>query len=189
MTDSTRNGGEIFYARERFDAAPDAIDPTARHHTIRHYSFAKLSPEVRREYVELSALTLTEKQAWLNGFRLDAPGGSRFVFFAHRWPRFGDIYPNPNVVFELLADNIKAFAAESLRYLEMNMGVTELVAQDGTKISAKDAVAMLEARLALPDVVGTGLVVRFQEMVLRFTPDANEKLAQTYAWVDAHRDR
>lgn len=189
LTDPARNGGEVYYARERFDAAPDAIDPIVRHHTIRHYTFAKLSPEVRREYVELATLTPTEKQAWLDGFRLDSPGEGRFVFFAHHWPRFGDIYNSPNVVFELLADNIKAFASEGLRYLEMNMGVTELFAKDGTKISSKDAVAMLEARLAQPDIVNTGLVVRFQEMVLRFTPDANEQLERTYAWVDAHRDR
>ena len=27
LTDSTRNGGDTFYARERFDAAEDAINP------------------------------------------------------------------------------------------------------------------------------------------------------------------
>ncbi len=189
LTDPTRNGGETYYARERFNAAPDAIDPIACHHTIRHYTYVQLSPEVRREYVKLADLTTAEKEAWLNGFRLDAPGEGRFTFFAHHWPRFGDIYDSPHVVFELLADNIKAFAAEGLRYLELNFGITDLIATDGTKLSDSEALALLEARLAQPDVAQTGLVVRFQEMVLRFTPDATTQLEKTYAWVDAHRDR
>lgn len=189
LTDPARNGGETFYARERFDAAPDAIAATARHHTIRHYTFAQLPPEVRREYIELAELTAGEREAWLNGFRLDQPEEGRDVFFSHHWGRFGDIYQNPHVVFELLADNIKAFAAEGLSYLEFNLGVTGLIHQDGSKLTDATALQMLEARLAQPDVVATKLVVRFHEMVLRFTPDANDVLEKTYAWVDAHRDR
>ena len=189
LTDPARNGGEKYYARERFDAAPDAIAATARHHTIRHYTFTQLTPEVRREYIELNELTSTEREAWLNGFRLDRPNEGRDVFFSHHWGRFGDIYNSPHVVFELLADNIKAFAAEGLSYLELNMGVTGLIHKDGSKLTDQTALAMLEARLAQPDVAATKLVVRFHEMVLRFTPDANEVLEKTYAWVDAHRDR
>ena len=189
LTDTDRNGGETFYARERFDSAPDAIAPTARHHTIRHYTYKVLPANVQREYVALSDFTETEKEAWLNGFRLDAPGEGRHVFFAHHWPRFGDIYHNPQVVFELLADNIKAFAAEGLRYLELNMGITGMIAKDGTAISTAEALTMLETRLAQPDITSTGLEVRFQEMILRFTPDAEKVLEETYAWVDAHRDR
>lgn len=189
LTDSTRNGGEQFYARERFNAAPDAISPTARHHTIRHHTFVKLPPDVRREYVKLSGLTTIERDAWLNGFRLDAPHEGRDVFFSHHWGRFGDIYASPYVVFELLADNIKAFSAEGLSYLELNMGVRGLINKDGTKLSDEIALEMLESRLAKSDVVNTNLVVRFHEMVLRFTPDATDVLEKTYAWVDAHRDR
>ena len=61
LTDPARNGGEKYYARERFDAAPDAIAATARHHTIRHYTFTQHTPEVRREYIELNELTSTER--------------------------------------------------------------------------------------------------------------------------------
>jgi adenosine deaminase CECR1 len=48
---------------------------------------------------------------------------------------------------------------------------------------------MMEARLARQDVASTGLVLRFQEMVLRFAPNAEQRLEEVYAWVDAHRDR
>lgn len=46
----------------------------------------------------------------------------------------------------------------------------------------------MRARLARPDVVATGVTVRFQEVVLRFTPDAESRLREIYAFVDAHRD-
>ena len=189
LTDSTRNGHDTFYARERFAAAADAIDPTVRHHTVREVTYQALPAEVQREYVQLREMTAGERQAWLDGFRLDAPGEGRAVFFGHHWSRLGDIYRNPHVVFELLADNIKAFAAEGLRYVEFNFGVTDFIANDGTPISDTTALAMMENRLAQPDVAETGLEVRFQEMVLRFSPEAIENLEQTYAWVDAHRDR
>jgi adenosine deaminase CECR1 len=189
LTDSTKNGGDTFYARERFAAAPDAIDPTVRHHTIRDATYQKLPTAIQREYVKLNQMTAAERDAWLNGFRLESPDEGRAVFFGHHWPRFGDIYRNPHVYFELLADNIKAFAAEGLRYVEFNFGVTGLFANDDTSIPDFEALIMMESRLAQPDVAHTGLVVRFQEMVLRFSPDANENLEEVYAWVDAHRER
>ncbi|WP_221029020.1 adenosine deaminase family protein [Actomonas aquatica] len=189
LTDPTRNGGDTFYARERFAAAPDAIAATARHHTVRQATYDQLSPAVQREYVALTAMTAAERRGWLDGFRLDAPGEGRDVFFDDHWPRLGDINDNPHVRFELLAENIKAFAAEGLRYLELQFGVTGLHHNDLTPLSDDEALALLEARLARPDVADTGLVVRFQEMVLRFAPDAEAELAKTYAWVDAHRDR
>ncbi len=188
LTDPTRNGGDTFYARERFAAAPDAIAATARHHVVRQATYDRLPATVQREYVALTAMTEAERLAWLNGFRLDAPGEGRDVFFDDHWPRLGDINRNPHVRFELLAENIKAFAAEGLRYLELQFGIGGLEHNDLSPVSDEEALAMLHATLARPDVASTGLVVRFQEMILRFSPDALDDLEQTYAWVDAHRD-
>ena len=189
LTDPARNGGDTFYARERFDAAPDAIAATARHHTIRQATYDALPPIVQREYVALTALTPAERTAWLNGFRLDAPGEGRKVFFDDHWARLGDINRNPHVRFELLAENIKAFAAEGVRYLELQFGIGGLSRNDRTPLSDIEALAMMEERLARADVAATGLEVRFLEMVLRFAPDAEADLERLYAWVDAHRDR
>ncbi|MCF3651986.1 adenosine deaminase family protein [Synoicihabitans lomoniglobus] len=189
LTDSARNGGDVFYARERFDAAPDAIAATARHHTIRAATYRALPPAQQREYVALTAMTSNERDAWLNAFRLEAPGEGRAVFFEDHWPRLGDINANPHVRFELLAENIKAFAAEGVRYLELQFGVRGMQHNDLSDLSDAEAVAMMEARLAQPDIVATGLELRFLEMILRFAPDAEQDLIDTYAWVDAHRDR
>ena len=189
LTDPSRNGGDTFYARARFQAAPDAIAATARHHTIRQATYDALPALSKSEYVALSALSDIEREAWLNGFRLDAPGEGRGVFFGDHWPRLGDINRNPHVRFELLAENIKAFAAEGVRYLELQFGIGGLSHNDLTPLSDAEALAMMEARLARPDVATTGLEVRFLEMVLRFAPEAEADLERLYAWVDAHRDR
>jgi len=189
LTDSTRNGGDTFYARERFDAAEDAINPQARHHTIRQHTYDALAPAVQREYVALSDMTTEEHTLWLNAFRLDAPGEGRAVFFGHHWARLGDIHENPHVKFELLAENLKAFAAEGIRYMETQFGLYTMAHNDGTPLSEAEMLTFLEERLAQPDITSTGIETRFLETILRFTPDALEALEHTYAWVDAHRDR
>lgn len=189
LTDSSRNGGDTFYARERFDAAEDAINPQAHHHTIRQHTYDTLDPAVQREYVALNDMTAEERDSWLNAFRLDAPGEGRSVFFDHHWQRLGDIHNNPHVKFELLAENLKAFAAEGIRYMEIQFGLYSMAHNDGTALSEAEMLHHLESRLAQSDVSDTGIETRFLEAILRFTPDALETLEYSYAWVDAHRDR
>jgi adenosine deaminase CECR1 len=189
LTDSKRNGGDTFYARVRFKSPQEAIDPRVQYHTIRKHTYDNLDTTTKAEYVKLSKMTVGEREDWLNAFRLDLPTEGRYVFFEHHWSRFGDIHRNGEVKFELLADNIKAFAHEGLRYLEYQFRLGGLETNDGLPISEEDSLAMLEARLAKADVADTKLVVRFQDGVLRFAPDAEADLVERYAWVDAHRDR
>lgn len=189
LTDPQRNGGDTFYARARFDVAPDAVDPRVRFHTIRQHSYDQLTEQKQREYVPLTALTPDEREAWLNAFRLDAPGEGRHEFFAYTWDRLGDMHRNPHVRFEFLAEHIKAFAAEGLSYLETMFGLYTMTTNDGTVLSDEEALLMMEQRLAQPDVASTGLELRFLETILRFSPDALTDLEVTYAWVNAHRDR
>ncbi|MBT5903515.1 MAG: adenosine deaminase [Opitutaceae bacterium] len=189
LTDPARNGGDTFYSREHFAAADDAINPPSRHHTIRQHTFDQLPENVRREYVKLTDMTSAERETWLNAFRLDAPGEGRAVFFDHHWPRLGDIHNNPHVKFELLAENLKAFAAEGIRYMEIQFGLYTMAHNDGTPLWEEEMLALMEARLAEPDVASTGIETRFLEAILRFTPNALQELERSYAWVDSHRDR
>lgn len=188
LTDPQRNGGDAFYTRLRFAAEPDAIAATARFHTVRQNTHDRFPPVRQAEYVPLTALTATERAAWCDAFRLDAPGEGRAEFFNVIWARLGDIGRNPHVRIELLAENIKAFAAEGLCYLETQFGVDGFVANDGRAISPDDGLAMVRRRLAQPDVAGTGLVVRFQDGIIRFAPRAEQQLRERYAFVSAHRD-
>jgi adenosine deaminase CECR1 len=189
LTDPALNGGDRFFTRARFGAAPDAIAASARFHTIRQHTYNLLNETVRREYVPLSELTPEERLAWANAFRLDAADEGRMEFFNAHWPRLGDINRNPHVRIELLVRNIKAFSAEGLRYLEAMFDVDGCSTNDGRSLAREETLVLLEERLAQPDVRNTGMVVRFLATVLRFAPHAEGNLAADYAWVSAHRDR
>ncbi|MBC7369254.1 MAG: adenosine deaminase [Undibacterium sp.] len=187
-TDPARNGGDTFYTRVHFTGQPDAVAATVRFRTVRRHVYAALSPAVRAEYVALADLTPDERAEWCNAFRLDAAGEGRFEFFQNIWPRQSGIGRNLHVRTEQLVANIKAFAAEGLAYLETQFDVDDSADNSGQPIPRETAVAFVRRRLAQPDVVATGLVVRFQYTVLRFSPRADTELAAAYAFVDAHRD-
>jgi adenosine deaminase CECR1 len=188
LTDPARNGGDTFYTRARFAAAPDAIAPVQRFYNIRQHTYETLSPQVRSEYVKLTELTPDERTAWCNSLRLDAAGEGRDEFFSNIWPRRGDIDTSLPVITESLVENIKAFGAEHLAYLETQFGLGGVRANDGSLIPLEDAIAYVKRRLAQPDVVASGVTVRFQKAILRFLPGSEDSLARAYAFVDAHRD-
>lgn len=188
LTDPARNGGDVFYTRAHFAAAPDAIAPVQRFYNIRQHTYDGLSAEVRKEYVKLTDLTPAERAAWCNSLRLDAPGEGREEFFSNIWPRRGDIDSSLPVNTEALVENIKAFGAEHLAYLETQFGLSGMLTNDGHPIPIEEAVAFVKRRLAQPDVAGSGVTVRFQKAILRFLPGAEQNLARAYEFVDAHRD-
>ncbi|MDI1319683.1 MAG: adenosine deaminase, partial [bacterium] len=104
------------------------------------------------------------------------------------WPRRGGIDSSLPVNTEALVENIKAFGAEHLAYLETQFSVDRMTANDGSLIPVEDAVAYVKHRLAQPDVASSGVTVRFQKALLRFLPSSEARLAESYAFVDAHRD-
>jgi adenosine deaminase CECR1 len=188
-TDPARNGGETFYARARFAGPPDAVDPAARYRTIRQKAFELIGdPAVRAQYVPLSDLTAAEKAAWCASLRLDGVSDGRLEFFSHIWPRIDPLTGSLPVATELLVENMKAFGAEHLAYLETQFGAVGMVDREGAVVPTEQAVAFIRARLARPDAVATGVTVRFQRTILRFSPEAERHLAEAYAFVDAHRD-
>ncbi len=188
LTDPARNGGDTFYTRAYPAGEADTLAPGARFRTIRRQTYDRLSAAARAEYVALTALTPAERAAWCDSFRLEAPGEGRREFFEGIWPRRGTLGQNLPARLELLVENIKAFAAEGVRYLETQFAATAAFTNDGRPIPTAEAVAAIKQRLAQPDVTSTGLVVRFQETVLRFQPEAEAKLADAYAFVAANRD-
>jgi len=187
-TNPALNGGDTFYTRAHFAAAPDAIAPAKLFHNVRQSGYDRLSADVRKEYVRLDALTPDERAAWCNSLRLDAPGEGREEFFSVLWPRRGQISSNLPVITEVLVENIKAFGAEHLAYLETQFDVDGVKDNAGRPIPIEDAVAFVKRRLAQPDVVATGVTVRFQDAVVRFRTDSERQIADSYAFVDAHRD-
>ncbi len=188
-TDPGRSGGETFYTRARFSDAAAALEPAERFRTIRGQAYGMISdPAVKAQYAPLSGLTPGERDAWLASMRLDGSGDGRLEFFSHIWPRIGQLNGCLPVATELLVENMKAFGAEHLAYLETQFDVQGMVDNDGRAIPDDEAVAYVKGRLSRPDAVATGVTVRFQHTILRFAPDAELRLARGYAFVDANRD-
>ncbi len=187
-TDPARNGGDTFYARIRFPGPADAVDPTALGRIIRRKAYEALADSVKPEYVALADMSADERTRWMSELRLDGTGDGRTEFFYHVFPRSGQINSSLPVCTELLVANMKAFGAEHLGYLETQFSVDAMVDNDGKAVPEEDAVAFVRHRLSEPDVVATGVTVRFQRTVLRFAPDAEARLARAYAFVDGHRD-
>jgi adenosine deaminase CECR1 len=186
-TNPASNGGETFYARARFPESED-VDPAARYRTIRRASYDLLSDAVKAQYVALGSLSPEEKAKWCASLRLDGTGDGRVEFFSHIWPRLGQVLNCLPVSTELVVDNMKAFGAEHLAYLETQFDVAGAVDNDGREVPTEAAVAYVKERLSRPDAAATGVTVRFQRTILRFTPNAEQRLEQAYAFVDAHRD-
>ena len=187
-TDPARNGGDTFYTRAHFASPPDAIAPAERFRNIRQHTYDLLAPAARTEFVRLDALTADERAAWCDGLRLDAPGEGRNEFFTVIWPRRGQLGDSLPIAAEMVVENMKAFGAEHLAYLETQFGADGFITNDGRPIPSDEAADYVLRRLAQPDAVATGVTVRFQRTVLRFSPHAEARLAESYAWVSAHRD-
>ncbi len=187
-TDPARNGGETFYARMRFADQPDAVAPTALFQTIRQKAYDLLPDKAKAEFVPLASLTPEERARWIASTRLDGQGDGRLEFFSHIWPRLAQLNQCLPLSTELLVENLKAFGAEHLAYLETQFVAEGMVDNEGNTIPDEVAVAFVKQRLARPDVAATGMTVRFQRTVLRFSPEAELHLAKAYAFVDSHRD-
>ena len=188
-TDPGRNAGEGFYARARMPGPPEAVAPEARFRTIRSRAYESITdPALKAQYVPLASLSAVERDAWLASMRLDGSGGGRIEFFSHIWPRIGQLNSCLPVATELLVENMKAFGAEHLSYLETQFVVQGMVDNEGRTIPDDEAVAFVKRRLSEPDAVATGVTVRFQQTILRFAPDAELRLARGYAFVDANRE-
>ncbi len=142
----------------------------------------------RGEYRRLDKLDGVQKTAWLNSLRLDKPYEGRNEFFTTHWPRLRDLTANPHLVAELLVRNMQAFGAEGLLYLETQIGVRGYLKPDGSAYGAEQVLSIFRERLAARDAQRTGVTVRFQYALLRFTPDAEQTLAWIYPFVATHND-
>lgn len=187
-TDPKRNGGDTFYTRVKFSAPLQTGRTTIPFHTIRQHVYEALSASDQGDYVALSQLTAEQKKSWLDSLRLDQEGEGRDEFFTWIWPRLGGLGRNIHVNTELLVMNLRAFGAEGGRYLETQFGADNFTDNAGQLIKPDVAVAFIKTRLARPDAVASGVTVRFQDTVLRFTPVAEQSLEETYAFVSANRD-
>ncbi len=151
-------------------------------------TWQRLNACEREEYKPLADLNETEKSAWLNSIRLDKDHEGRMEFFEKHWQRLNELSRNPHLIAELLARNVHTFGDERLLYLEIMAGASGYLKPDGEQYLPDEVVTIYKERLAQADVRDTGMVVRLQESLLRFDPDAEEQLEHLYRFVAHNSD-
>jgi adenosine deaminase CECR1 len=187
--------GYVYYTRVRIEnCAPyghDEFGPGKAlllFKTIQASTFDSLDACARSEFKRLQDLDAREKQAWLDSMRLDKPYEGRNEFFDAIWDRINDLLLNPYLICDILLRNMQAFGQEGLVYLETQQGVEGAVKADGSAYAVDEVVAIYRAFLESPRAKATGVEVRFQNALLRFTPNAEQHLRELYAITDRYRD-
>lgn len=189
-TDPTRNGGNAFYTRVSLAHLDvDAGEPPVLFKTIQRSDHERLPETARADYVALTELSPSDRGRWLSSVCLDRPGEGRDEFFELLWPRLGGLSHDPHVLIELVVQNMRRFGAEGVRYLEVQMNLYNMVGHDGRRLDVEDVARIYEERLDRVDARATGVEVRFQHSILRFKPDAEHDLEDTFAFLDQHRAR
>jgi adenosine deaminase CECR1 len=187
--------GYVYYTRVRIEnCAPyghDEFGPAKAlllFKTIQASSYQALDACGQSEFKRLQNLDAREKEAWLNSMRLDQPYEGRNEFFDAIWDRINDLLRNPHLIADILLRNMQAFGLEGVVYLETQQGVQGAVKPDGSPYSVEETVAIFRQLLGSPQAKATGVEVRFQNALLRFTPDAEQRLRDLYAITDRYRD-
>ncbi len=196
-TDPELNDGQRYYTRNRImNCGEDATPPGLRKGSkslmywvnINERSWQKLNDCPRSEYKPIDELTDGERRAWMSSLILDRPGESQNEFFEYQFPRINELSRNPYLMSELVVDNMKRFGAEGLLYFEPQVSVFSRNDKNGNPLSPHQVYKIYKERINRPDALATGVTVRFQLTVLRFAPDALERVGRTFEFIDSHRD-
>ncbi|MFQ3189508.1 MAG: adenosine deaminase CECR1 [Paraglaciecola sp.] len=194
-TQPEQNGGYRYYTRtvikhcngygtNEFGSAPQSL----LFRNIQHSNYNALSTCEKSEYRLVSELNQNQKTAWLNSIRLDKPFEGRSEFFEKHWIRLNDLGRNPTLMTEMLVKNMHAFAEENLTYLETQISTFNQLKPDGSFYGGDEVIDLFRQRLTKDDAVDSGVTVRLQHSLLRFTPNAEENLTRMYQLADRNRD-
>ncbi|EDY83040.1 Adenosine/AMP deaminase, putative [Verrucomicrobiia bacterium DG1235] len=156
--------------------------------TLSQFNYDKLSEREKSDFRAMSQLDAEQKGEWLSSVVLDREFEGRTEFFEYIWPRLNDLLGSIEVMTELLVENMIRFAAEGVRYLEIQTGPWGWSDASGRQLTADEATQALKNRLTKPDAVATGVTVRFQGIVIRFQDNAEQRVEDYYAFIDRHRD-
>jgi adenosine deaminase CECR1 len=155
---------------------------------ISQQQFAALDACQKGEYKRLQDLDAKEKSGFLESMRLDETYEGRDEFFQAIWIRINEMLRNPWIIADILLKNMEEYGKEGMVYLETQQGVEGAVKADGTDYTTDEVAEIFRTALASPRAKATGVTTRLQNALLRFTPDAEDRLRELYAINDRYRD-
>lgn len=194
-TDQKRNGGQRFFTRYRVTTmqrhpliSQPGVSFIYTWINLREESYLQLPRDLQSDFKPLDELTDSEKEAWESSVVLDEKGEGRNEFFEYHWPRLGQILTSIHVMTELFVENMKLFAAEGVTYLEIQRMPYGARDEKGELLSPQESDQFWKNRLAQKDAVDTGVHVRWQAIVVRFLPNAEELVRMFFAHIDSNRE-
>ncbi len=192
-TNTKLNGGYQYYTRVKMNQCDGTSanqfgpnPPWLLFRTIQKSHYDRLDACHQTLYLPLSNLSQQQITAWKNSITLDQPWEGRDEFFQTHWQRLNDLAANPYIMLEILVRNMRAMGAEGLSYLETQYNPMWQLAPDGSFYDPEDIIKMIKARLARQDAISTGVKVKLQTAILRFSPNAEDQLRQLYAITSKH---
>lgn len=155
---------------------------------IQAFYWDQLDDCEKSEFVPLAELNETQKEAWLDSMRLDKKHEGRDEFFQTHWQRMNHLFSNPYITAENLVRNMQLFAAEGMTYWEPQIGVRGFMKPDGSAYTADEVADIYRQRLLEDDAVETGMTIRLQLSVLRFSPYAEDDFKWMYEFIYNNQD-
>lgn len=156
---------------------------------LQRASYERLSDCQKLQFAPLTDLLPAQKAAWLSSLILDQPGEGRDEFFERLVKRFADLSKDPELLADVMVENMRLFGAEGVRYIEAQMVPNVFQKRNGEPMDPEEADRIIAARLRQPDALATGVQLRLQDVIIRYLPNAEQNLINAYAWVASHRDR
>ena len=142
----------------------------------------------KSEYKRLQDLDPQERAAWVSSLRLDKPHEGRDEFFEAQWRRIEAPLESPGVTCDILLRNMEAFGKEGVVYLETQTELDGFRKPDGSPVPVEEMADHYRQCLGSKQAQATGVAVRFQQSLLRFAPNAEQRLRELYAENDRYRD-
>ncbi len=156
--------------------------------TVQRATWQGLSTCEKQNFKLLTLLSPSEQTAWMNAMRVTTATGGRNKFFNEIVPRLSDLCQDPNLMLEVIPEIMRRAASEHIDYLELQFDPTSLRNAIGNRVNSGEFIQLLRKRLTEPDVVSSGVAVRFQMAAYRLAADPEREMSNAFQFVSEHRD-
>lgn len=180
--------GYRYYTNPSARDCGDGANQALLYSNLTQADWRQLSPCRQADFIELEALTPSQRKAWLSALVLDEAGESRNEFFEEIVPRLTPLLRNPYLFADGFAENLKLFGREQVRYIEAQWNPLGMLTPSGAPIPVEQTLRIFRERMERPDVRAAGVEFRFQTTVIRFRNDVETQIASQHAFIDQHRD-
>ena len=175
----------FYYTRVKTSVCENEAQPLA-FYTVRSSTYEALPACMRADYKRLDQLTADERKAWVSAMELDQPGEARDELFERIVRRLGEMERDPELMTELLVEQMRQAKAENTLYLEPQLDPRGFRNADGTRMGEDKAADFVRRRLRTQ--ADMGVTVRFQVSELRFFDDTEKDLANAFDFVHRNSD-